>query len=103
MQRCRIPSSLSPQPGTCKLVILATVLSLGLPEFVSAGDPQLSANTCAAPAASPSLSDPFTTTFPVTVNSGDAVLSAVIGYRAVGKTVASVSFNGSQSLTKSAG
>src|SRR5947208_397613 len=59
-------------------------------------------NTCATPASSTSSADPFTTTFPVTVRPGDTVLSVVDGYRAVGKTISSVVFNG-QNLTKSAG
>src|SRR5262249_27112251 len=64
--------------------------------------PKLSANTCSAPASSHSAGEPYTTTFSVTVNPGDTILSVVDGYRAVGKTVSSVVFNG-QSLTKSAG
>src|SRR5437867_6345314 len=77
----------------------AAILSLGLPSFAQAS---VSANTCASPASSSSLADPFTTTFPVTVRPGDTVLSVVDGYRAVGKTISSVVFNG-QNLTKSAG
>src|SRR5204863_5558043 len=63
----------------------------------------ISTDTCAAPASSASTADPFTTTFSVTVHPGDTVLSVVDGYRAVGKTISSVVFNGSQNLTKSAG
>src|SRR6185369_15394130 len=42
------------------------------------------------------------TTFPITVKSGDSVLSVVVGYRAVNKTVSSVTFNAA-SLTKAVG
>src|SRR5437867_9564259 len=77
----------------------AAILSLGLPSFAQAN---ISANTCATPAFTSSVADPFTTTFSVTVKPGDTVLSVVDGYRAVQKTIASVVFNG-QSLTKSAG
>src|SRR5207302_8951166 len=69
----------------------------------SSSEPKLSANTCASPAASASIADPFTTTFPVTVKPGDSLVSVVVGYRAVGKTIASVVFNANQTLTKSAG
>src|SRR5215467_8249241 len=62
----------------------------------------MSVNTCASPAFSVSLSEPFTTTFSITVKPGDTVLSVVDGYRAIGKTIAGVTFNG-QALTKSAG
>src|ERR1051326_5527025 len=65
--------------------------------------PKAKANTCAAPAFSTSLSDPFTTNFSGTVHPGDSVLSVVDGYRAVGKTISSVVYNGSEALTKSAG
>src|SRR5207253_538501 len=44
-----------------------------------------------------------TTTFSVNVKPGDTLLSVVDGYRAVGKTISSVVFNGSEALTKSAG
>src|SRR5437667_10885415 len=77
----------------------AAILSLGLPSFAQAN---VSANTCASPASSRSSADPFTTTFSVTVRPGDTVLSVVDGYRAAGKTISSVVFNG-QNLTKSAG
>src|SRR5437667_2762902 len=77
----------------------AAILSLGLPSFAQAN---VSANTCASPASSRSSADPFTTTFSVTVRPGDTVLSVVDGYRAAGKTILSVVFNG-QNLTKSAG
>src|SRR6185369_12521975 len=63
----------------------------------------ISTTTCAAPAASASVADPFITTFSVTVQPGDAVLSVVDGNRAVGKTIASVVFNGSENLIRSAG
>src|SRR5262249_43736297 len=66
------------------------------------GCPGISTDTCATPAFSSSVADPFTTTFSVTVNPGDTVLSVVDGYRAVGKTIGGVSFNG-QALTQSAG
>src|SRR5438034_3964865 len=77
----------------------AAILSLGLPALAQAN---VSANTCASPASSTSSADPFTTTFSVTVRPGDTMLSVVDGYRAVGKTISSVVFNG-QNLTKSAG
>jgi len=80
---------------------VALVLFLRLPAF--AEDPRISANTCASPASSTSKADPFTTTFAVTVKPGDTVLSVVDGYRAAGKTVASVVFNGAEALTRSAG
>ena len=70
---------------------------------LAGGTPALSTNTCAAPAFSASVAEPFTTTFSVTVKPGDTVLSVVDGYRAVGKTISTVVFNGSENLTKSAG
>src|SRR5262249_60925567 len=79
---------------------LAAVLSLAFPAFGSAAS--MSTNTCATPASSTSVAEPFTTTFPVTVKPGDTVLSVVDGYRA-SKTIASVVFNGTENLTKSAG
>src|SRR5438552_1452153 len=87
------------QPVVLFIMQIAAVLLLGLPGFAQAN---VSANTCALPASSTSSADPFTTTFSVTVKPGDTVLSVVDGYRAVGKTIASVVFNG-QNLTKSAG
>src|SRR5437867_11703656 len=81
------------------IIQFAAILSLGLPAFGAAA---ISANTCASPASSASVADPFTTTFSVTVKPGDTVLSVVDGYRAVGKTIATVVF-GAQALTKSAG
>src|SRR5262249_49329651 len=71
---------------------IVAVLSLGLSAFAQT-TPRLSASTCAAPASSKSSSEPYTTTFGITVNSGDTVLSVVDGYRAVGKTISSVAFN----------
>src|SRR5438552_14189677 len=87
------------QPVVLFIMQIAAVLLLGLPGFAQAN---VSANTCALPASSTSSADPFTTTFSVTVRPGDTVLSVVDGYRAVGKTISSVVFNG-QNLTKSAG
>src|ERR1051326_6356217 len=74
-----------------------------LSAFAQNSAPQIDANTCGSPATSVSTADPFTTTFSVSVIPGDTVLSVVVGYRALGKTISSVVFNGSQSLTRSAG
>ena len=98
---------------TCPLTGLAQTPTLpNTPPVVDAGPgqtitlaagPAISTNTCAAPASSASVADPFITTFSVTVKPGDTVLSVVDGYRAVGKTISSVVFNGSENLTKSVG
>src|SRR5439155_10646656 len=88
------------QPVVLFIMQIAAVLLLGLPGFAQAN---VSANTCALPASSVSTADPFTTTFSVTVKPGDTVLSVVDGYRAVGKTISTVVFNGSENLTRSAG
>src|SRR5438876_3313838 len=95
----RRPHGSITRPVVLFIMQIATVLSLGLPALAQAN---VSANTCASPASSSSLADPFTTTFAVTVRPGDTVLSVVDGYRAAGKTILSVVFNG-QNLTKSAG
>src|SRR5215467_12272194 len=79
----------------------AAFLLVGLPVFARAASPNLSSSTCTSPASTAALADPFTTTFSVTVKPGDTVLSVVDGYRAVGKTVSSVVFNGTESLTRS--
>src|SRR4051812_18489963 len=91
-----------------RLVVLfvmqvAAVLWFGSGAFAYPADTDIGTNTCGSPASSVSVADPFTTTFSVTVNAGDSVLSIAIGYRAAGKTVSSVVFNGSENLTKSAG
>src|SRR5439155_8733726 len=81
----------------------APVVNAGPNQTITlSADPKISTTTCAAPASSASLADPFTTTFLLTVKPGDTLLSVVDGYRAVGKTISSVVF-GSQALTKSAG
>src|SRR5262249_15984157 len=83
------------------------IVSAGANQNITAnivtGDPKLTSNTCASPPASPSPADPFITTFSVTVKPGDSLLSVVVGYRAAGKTIAGVVFNGNQNLIKSAG
>src|SRR5438105_8802970 len=89
------------------VAVLVFFAFISAPAVVNAGQSssgaKISANTCNAPASSASTTEPFTTTFSVTVISGDTVLSVVDGYRAVGKTISSVVFNGSETLTKSAG
>src|SRR5689334_11116417 len=85
------------------LIELAAFLLLGLPAFAQTAVPKISANTCAVPASSASVSEPFTTRFQITIKPGDSVLSVVDGYRAAGKTISQVVFNGSESLSKSAG
>src|SRR5439155_13789460 len=84
------------------LIMECAVLLFGFTAVAQASDPSLSTNTCGTPASSASTADPFTTTFSVTVHQGDTVLSVVDGYRAVGKTISAVVFNGFENLSKSA-